>query len=77
MSDKSIKMAYLDELCNRHRKEDGGDIAILPVKKHGRRLLVGDDVDRKVQAYLRKVRDGGEAVNSSVTIAAARGILST
>ena len=73
---KSIKKAYLKELRKRPRTDDGGEsISALPVKKRGRKLLLGDDLDQKVQIYLRKVREGGGAVSARTVIAAARGIV--
>ena len=73
---KSIKKAYLEELRKRPRTDDGGEpISALPVKKRGRKLLLGDDLDQKVQIYLRKVREGGGAVSGRIVIAAAKGIV--
>ena len=45
-----------------------------PSKKRGRLLLVGMELDRKVQQYLRAIRESGGAVNSAITLAAAKGI---
>ena len=70
----SIKKAYLKGLEKR-RAEDEGDVTLLPVKKRGRPVLLGDELDQKVQAYLRRVRDGGGVVSSRIVLAAARGIL--
>lgn len=36
--------------------EDCGNLSQLPTKKQGRWVLLGDDLDRKVQLYLKKVR---------------------
>ena len=73
---KSIKKAYLEELRKRPRNDDGEEpISVLPVKKRGRKVLLGDDLDQKVQIYLRKVREGGGAVSARIVSAAARGIL--
>ena len=56
----SIKGAYLEGMKeNRARADDDGDLAVLPAKKRGRRVLLGDDLDMKVQMYLKKVREGG------------------
>ncbi len=72
---KSIKQVYLGELWKRARTNDGGEIAALPVKKRGRKVLLGEDLDRKVQIYLKTVREGGGAVSARITMAAARGIV--
>ena len=44
-------------------------------KKHGRPLLLGSTTDARVQAYIRKVREGGGTISIRVVMAAARGIL--
>ena len=51
------------------------DVAVLPPKKRGRPVLLGEDLDRKVQHYLKKVREGGGVVSARITMAAARGML--
>ena len=58
---KSMKKAYEEELCKRRRCDDGSvqEISDLPAKKRGRNVLLGEDLDMKVQLYLRKVRQGG------------------
>ena len=57
----------------KHCDED--DVVSLPVKKRGRSLLLGEDLDAKVQLYLKNVRKGGGVVSSRIAMAAARGIL--
>ena len=37
--------------------------------------MLGDILDKKIQDYLKKVREGGGIVSSQVAMAAARGIL--
>ena len=74
----SINRAYLEGMKeNRARAEDDGDLAILPAKKRGRRVLLGDDLDMKVQMYLKKVREGGGVVLARIAMAATRGIVLT
>ena len=53
-SDKSINKAYLQEMRKRPRSDDGEEIAALPTKKCERKLLLGEDLDTKVQTYLKK-----------------------
>jgi len=55
--------------------EDGDDVTVLPPKKRGRPVLLGEDLDMKVQLYLKKVREGGGVVSARIAMAAARGIL--
>ena len=52
-----------------------GDIIALPLKKRGRPVLLGKELDTQVQMYLKKVREGGGAVSARIVMAAARGIL--
>ena len=49
--------------------EDSGDLSELPATKRGRRLLLGDDLDQKVQLYLMK---GRGVVSARIAMAAAR-----
>ena len=55
---KSIKKGYIEELRKRQRTDDGEEVTAFPAKKRGRKLLLGDDLDHKVQVYLKKVREG-------------------
>ena len=55
--------------------DDDGDVTLLPPKKCGRPVLLGEDLDRKVLMYLKKVREGGGVVSARIPMAEARGIL--
>ena len=72
-----MKTAYEEELRKRRHCDDESDpeISDLHAKKRGRKVLLGEDVDMKVQLYLRKVREGGGAISARIAMAAARGIL--
>lgn len=59
------------------KDDDDDDVRSLPLKKKGRRLLLGEDLDRMVQEYMKKVREGGRVVSGKVVLAAAKGILLT
>ena len=54
---------------------DDGDVTLLPMKKRGRPVLLGEVLDRKVQKYLMRIRDGGGIVSARIAMAAARGML--
>ena len=41
----------------------------LPEKKRGRSVLLGADVDARVQGYLKHVREGGDVVSGRIAIA--------
>ena len=57
------------------RKEPDLDIKTIPEKKMGRPLLLGIDLDKEVQAYLRTIRKAGCPVNTAVTLGAATGLV--
>jgi len=73
---RGIKNAYVTEQ-NRKQKRGEDDLKItnLLVKKQGRPLLLGKNLDVAVQEYGLKLREVGCPVNTDVTIAAAQGIL--
>ena len=71
---RSIRDSYLMEV-KRKRTDDVEDITILPPKKRGRPLLLGEALDTKVQLYLQKVREAGGTVTARIAVAAARGLL--
>ena len=50
-------------------------IRTLPGKARGRPLLLGNDLDKKLQLYVKKLRESSAVVSSKVVMAAARGIL--
>lgn len=71
-----IKKDYTEELKKRRASQDGEvDIRNLPLKKRGRPFLLGEDLDTKLQLYLKKVREGGGAVSTRIVMAAAEGII--
>ena len=49
--------------------EDDGDGTLLPMKKRRRPVLLGEVLERKVQKYLVKVRDGGGVVSARIAMA--------
>ena len=55
-----IKKAYLEEQSRMRRAENDTAIASLPTKKRGRPLLLGDELDSKVQAYATTLQLIGE-----------------
>lgn len=75
----SIKKDYLKSVAEKRRKTDDDDaeLSSLETKKRGRHVLLGEDIDGKVQKYLRRIREGGGVVTGRIAIAAARGILYT
>ena len=56
---KSIKADYLQEMKRKRSIGDVNDIEILPVKKRGRPVLLGEQLDKKLQLYLKEIRSKG------------------
>ena len=56
------------------QKKIKGDVEELPHKKLGRPLLLGDELDKQVQEYVRYLRERGTPVNTAIVIATANGI---
>ena len=73
----SLKKAYYQELSPKRKAEEDLQLAIstLPTKKRGLPLLLGEDLDTKVQQYLRALRESGGAINTAIVLGAARGII--
>ena len=72
---QSIKKTYTQEQRKRPRGSDSAELEHLPPKKRGRKVMLGSDLDSKVQAYVHTVRERGGMVNSRIVIVGARGIL--
>ena len=51
------------------------EITELPSNKSGRPLLLGEEVDRKVKAYLLSLRSCGAVLNKAITLTCAKGIV--
>ena len=71
----SIKKAYNEEKGAKRKERDDEDVRILPPKRRGRPVLLGEELDQKLQQYLLKVREGGGVVSARIAVASARGIL--
>ena len=69
------KVKYLSELGK--KKREGGELVVdtLPVAKMGRPLLLGADLDKKVQDYVLSLRDVGGVINTAIVRAAAAGMV--
>ena len=69
------KVKYLCKL--RKRECDGKDLVVkaLPFAKMGRPLMLGDDLDNKVQNYVMELRRSGGKVDITVIRAAAAGMV--
>jgi len=65
----------LNELGKRKRSGEEMNINELPDEKRGRKLMLGEELDKQVQSYLLDLRCNGAVINSSITIAVAQGIV--
>ena len=69
---------FKSELSSLGTASSSTDITDLNKKKRGRPLLVGEDVESVesyVKQFLRGVQDRGGVVNTTITLAAAKGII--
>jgi transposase-like protein len=67
--------AYRYDLKKRRSAGDDTAVKELTAKKTGRPLLIGEDLDKQVQAYLNYIRDDGGIVNTAMAISCAEGIV--
>ena len=72
---KTWKMKYLQEIAA--RKRAGKDLTVkeLATKKAGRPLLLGEDLDKQVQAHLAALWENRTVVNTAISIACANGVV--
>ena len=71
---RRLKNEYQSSLKGSLKGSDDG-VKELPCKKTGRPLLLGDELDKQVQEYVKYMRNRGIAVNTTVVMAAAEGII--
>ena len=72
---RSIRDAYRQELRKRSREDDEEEMSALPTKKRGKHVMLGEDLNKKVQMYIKKTRESGGAVSVRSIVAEARGIV--
>ncbi len=68
--------AYLAEVKRKRslHETDNVSVDVLPFKKRGRPLLLGDKIDKAVQNYIIKLREKGAPITSAVVVASAKGL---
>lgn len=72
---RRFKTAYLHEKRKRREDDEEEEIQHLPVKKRGRKVVLGQKMDIMVQEYIRRLRETGGVINTAIVRAAAEGIL--
>ena len=55
-------------------REEPEHVTEIPLKKRGRPLLLCIRLDNQVQEYIMKLREYGCVVNTTIVVAAARGL---
>ncbi len=60
---------------SKKRKSGDTEDFLIPVKKRKRPPLIGDDLDKQVQAYIKDLRKSHAAVNTAIVISAGEGIV--
>ena len=68
------KDAYLYELL---RKRGAGVLSdvLLSAKRMSRSLLLGDELDKQVQEYMKYLRNGHAVVNTGIVLAVVEGVV--
>ena len=72
---RTWKTKYLQQVAARRRANEDTSVKELVNKKTGRPLMLGEDLDKQVKAYLKALREYGAVVNTAITIACARGVM--
>jgi hypothetical protein len=72
---RTWKNKYTAEIARKRRAGEVTEVTELSQKKRGRPLLLGFELDRRVQSYITALRENGAVVNTAITIACAEGIV--
>ena len=68
------KYAYLRGLSRKRGAGNHSDV-LLPAKRRGRLLLLGNELDKQVQEYIKSLRNGHAVVNMAIVLSVAKGIV--
>ena len=85
--DRPLKESTVRTWMNQYKKElallrgagdmsELGEVTKLPAKKRGRPLLLGENLDKQVQDYIKTYRESGAVVNTAIVMATGIGIVS-
>ena len=72
---RTWKGKFHAEISRKRQVGETGSVTSLPVKKRGRPLLLGEELDAKVTTYIKCLREGGGVVTTAVTMACATALL--
>lgn len=75
---RKLKKEYLAKLKEQVRDSSSSvePIRLLPTKKQGRPLLLGQELDQVIQEVIRDIRRSGGVVNTTIVVATTRGVIS-
>ncbi len=75
---RSFKKKYLEEVKKRQVSGTAfNDVKRLPGRKRGRKVMLGEQLDGRIQNYVKALRNAGTPIGSSVIMAAATGIVNS
>ena len=66
---------YKRELAERRRSGSDLEMKMLPSRKRGHPLLLGEVLDHQVQEYIKCLREAGAVINTAIVMAVAEGIV--
>ena len=69
------KIKYLHEIAVKKRAGKDVTVKVLADKKIGRPLLLGYELEKQVQTYLKSLRENGAVINTAIAMACADGIV--
>ena len=75
VQESTILKAFCEEATKRRRREDTNPTSMLPQKKCGRGLLLGKELDAKLQLYLKAVYSNGGPTTARIAMGATKGLL--
>lgn len=72
---KEVKSAAKRKLIESESDSSEMELTELNPKKRGRKVLLGDELDIKVQKLITSIRDAGGVINTAIVRAAAQGLV--
>ena len=72
---RTWRSKYMAEVALKVQGEADTSVIRLTLKKMGRPLMLGEKLDGEVKHYIKAVREGGGAITTSITMAAATAIV--
>ena len=70
-----LKKTYKTESSRKRKLNLDGEVTELPRKKRGRPLMLGEELDNRVQELVSEIRDAGGIINTRIVRAVAKGVV--